>query len=133
MKRYVGIDVAQEQSALCILDDKGAILFEGTCATDPDEIFRTVTTQVGDVEKIVHESGPFSIWLTRELIKLGAPVVCIDARAAHKVLSARMNKSDKSDAVGLAQLARTGWYGEVHVELCPKVGDGVIRRRFEFV
>jgi transposase len=27
-----------------------------------------------------------------------------------------MNKSDKSDAVGLAKLARTGWYGTVHVK-----------------
>ncbi len=33
----------------------------------------------------MHESGPLSIWLTRELAGLGAPVVCIDARAAHKV------------------------------------------------
>jgi len=116
MKRYVGIDVSQEQSAVCIVDDTGTIIFEGSCPTDPDEIVRTITTEVGDVEKIVHESGPLSIWLTRELIKRGAPVVCIDARAAHKVLSARMNKSDKSDAVGLAQLARTGWYGEVRVK-----------------
>ena len=116
MKRYVGIDVAQEQCALCIVDDAGTILFEGSCATDPDKIVHTIAAEVGDVEKIVHESGPLSIWLTRELIKRGAPVVCIDARAAHKVLSARMNKSDKSDAVGLAQLARTGWYGEVHVK-----------------
>ena len=116
MKRYVGIDVAQERCALCIVDAAGAILFEGICVTDPDRIVHTITTEVGDVEKIVHEAGPLSIWLTRELIKRGAPVVCIDARAAHKVLSARMNKSDKSDAVGLAQLARTGWYGEVHVK-----------------
>ena len=116
MKRYVGIDVAQEQSALCVVDDAGSIIFEGLCATDPDEIVRPIVTEVGDVEKIVHESGPLSIWLTRELVKRGAPVVCIDARAAHKVLSARMNKSDKSDAVGLAQLARTGWYGAVHVK-----------------
>ena len=72
--------------------------------------------QVDEIEKIVHESGPLSIWLTRELVKRGAPVVCIDARAAHKVLSARMNKSDKSDAAGLAQLARTGWYGAVHIK-----------------
>lgn len=27
-----------------------------------------------------------------------------------------MNKSDKSDAVRLAQLARTGWYGAVHIK-----------------
>ena len=116
MRRYVGIDVAQDECALCIVDDAGTILFEGTCATDPDGIIETVSAEVGDVEKIVHESGPLSIWLTRELIKRGAPVVCIDARAAHKVLSARMNKSDKSDAAGLAQLARTGWYGKVHVK-----------------
>jgi transposase len=42
--------------------------------------------------------------------------LCIDARGAHKVLSARMNKSDKSDAVGLAQLARTRWYGAVNIK-----------------
>lgn len=116
MKRYVGIDVSQEQSALCVVDDAGSIIFEGICSTDPDDILQTIATKAGDVVKIIHESGPLSIWLTRELVKRGAPVVCIDARAAHKVLSARMNKSDKSDAVGLAQLARTGWYGAVHVK-----------------
>lgn len=116
MKRYVGIDVAQKECALCIVDDAGMVLFEGTCVTDPDEIVRMIAAEADDVEKIVHESGPLSIWLTRELVKRGAPVVCIDARAAHTVLSARMNKSDKSDAVGLAQLARTGWNGEVHIK-----------------
>jgi transposase len=68
------------------------------------------------VERIVHESGPLSIWLTRELAARGAPVVCIDARAAHKALSARMNKSDRADAEALAQLARTGWYRAVHIK-----------------
>ncbi len=64
----------------------------------------------------MHESGPLSVWLTRELAAHGAPVVCIDARAAHKALSARMNKSDRADAEALAQLARTGWYREVHIK-----------------
>lgn len=70
-------------------------ILNGSCATDPDEIVRTIAVQVEDVEKVVHESGPLSIWLARELIKRQVPVVCIDARPAHKVLSARMNKSDK--------------------------------------
>ncbi len=65
---------------------------------------------------MVHESGPLSIWLTREQAKRGAPVVYIDARAANKALSARMNKSDRSDAEAFAQLARTGWYREVHIK-----------------
>ena len=31
------------------------------------------------------------------------------ARLAHKALSAKLNRSDKADAEGLMQLARTGW------------------------
>ena len=58
IRRYVGIDVAQEQCALCIVDDAGTILFEGTCATDPDEIVRTINAEVSEVEKIVHEFRP---------------------------------------------------------------------------
>ena len=43
------------------------------------------------------------------------PATCIDARKAHKSLSARPNKSDAADAEGLAQLARTGWFTPVHI------------------
>lgn len=115
MKRYVGLDVSQDECAICVLSEDGMVLFEGSCATDPDVILRKIR-DYDAVEKIVHESGPLSIWLTRELLKRRAPVVCIDARAAHRALSARMNKSDRSDAEALAQLARTGWYREVHVK-----------------
>lgn len=44
------------------------------------------------------------------LERLGLPAICIDARKAHKSLSARPNKSDAADTEGLAQLARTGWF-----------------------
>ena len=116
MKHYVGLDVSQDECAVCILSEDGIPLFEGSCPTDPDAILRAISSHAGAVDKIVHESGPLSIWLTRELAKRGAPVVCIDARAANKALSARMNKSDRSDAEALAQLARTGWYREVHIK-----------------
>ena len=53
--------------------------------------------------------------MQRGLVRLGLPAVCIDARKAHKTLSARLNKSDAADAEGLAQLARTGWFTPVHV------------------
>ena len=116
MKRFVGLDVSQESCAVCILEDDGTKLFEGDCATDPDTILEIIFAKAEAVERIVHESGPLSIWLSRELGKRGAPVVCIDARAANKALSARMNKSDRSDAEALAQLARTGWYRAVHIK-----------------
>ena len=64
--------------------------------------------------RVVLKSGQLSTWLTRELRALDWPVVCVDARQAHRALSGRLNKSDAADAEGLAQLARTGWYREVH-------------------
>ena len=116
MKHYVGLDVSLKEVSICVIDADGVVAAEVKVATEPALIVSWIEEHIGTVERIVHESGPLSIWLTRELAGLGAPVVCIDARAAHKVLSARMNKSDRADAEGLAQLARTGWYREVHIK-----------------
>ena len=116
MKHYVGLDVSLKEVSICVVDADGIVAAEGKVSTEPALILSWIGERIGTVERIVHESGPLSIWLTRALAGLGAPVVCIDARAAHKVLSARMNKSDRADAEGLAQLARTGWYREVHIK-----------------
>jgi transposase len=57
------------------------------------------------------------------LQQLGAPIVCIDARQAHQSLKAmKANKTDPNDAFGLAQIARTGFYKEVHVKSAPAQG-----------
>lgn len=52
-------------------------------------------------------------WLRHELRRVDLPVVCIDDRHVHAALSVRMNKSDQSDARGLAELVRVGWDREV--------------------
>ena len=43
-------------------------------------------------------------------------MTCIDARHAHGTLKAQRIKTDKNDARGLAQIARTGWYKATHVK-----------------
>jgi transposase len=116
MKHYVGLDVAMKEVSICAIDAEGGVIGEGKTAADPDAIVAWIAKHVDGCERIVHESGPLSIWLTRELTARRVPVVCIDARAAHKALSARMNKSDRADAEALAQLARTGWYREVYIK-----------------
>ena len=115
MAYYVGLDVPVKETSICIIDDKGVVAARTDISTDPDLIVRFISKHASDVERVVHESGILAIWLTRELEKRGVPIIYIDARLAHKALSGRMNKSDQGDAEGLAQLARTGWFTQVHI------------------
>ena len=66
-----------------MVDADGAVIAEGKVATEPPEILSWIEGRVGAVERIVHESGPLSIGLTRECARCGGTVVCIDAQAAH--------------------------------------------------
>ncbi|WP_254446723.1 transposase [Ruegeria sp. HKCCD8929] len=86
-----------------------------TGLADPEGVADWFSNRSLSPSRIVHESGQLSIWLQRGLVRLDLPATCIDARKAHKALSARLNKSDMADAEGLAQLARTGWFTPVHV------------------
>ncbi len=82
MKHYVGLDVSLKEVSICVIDAEGVVAAEAKVATEPALIVSWIEERIGTVERIVHESGPLSIWLTRELAGLGAPGVCIDARAA---------------------------------------------------
>jgi len=65
----------------------------------------------------VIETGRMTPWVARGLHALGVAIVCVDARQAHQSLKAmKANKTDPHDAAGLVQLARTGFYKEVHVK-----------------
>ena len=115
MSYYVGLDVSVKSVSICVVDAQGAVLARGETTSDPDQITSFISRHAPDPERVVHESGILAIWLTRELEKRGLPIICIDARLAHKALSGRINKSDVGDAEGLAHLARTGWFTEVHI------------------
>ena len=115
MEHFAGLDVSLKEVSICVVDETGAVAARGVVPTDPGAIRNFFAARKIKVARMVHESGQLSIWLTRQLEHLGLPIVCIGARLAHKALSARLNKSDRADAEGLAQLARTGWFTPVHV------------------
>ena len=115
MGQYAGLDVSLKEISVCVVDEEGTVVHRSTIATAPEAIAQHFAEKGMCPDRIVHESGQLSIWLQRGLIRLGLPAVCIDARHASKALSARPNKSDRGDAEGLAQLARTGWYTPVHI------------------
>lgn len=115
MSYYVGLDVSVKSVSICVVDFEGNVLARGETTSDPDQISAFIQDHAPDPERVVHESGILAIWLTRELEKRGLPIICIDARLAHKALSGRINKTDPGDAEGLAHLARTGWFTPVHI------------------
>ncbi len=115
MSHSVGLDVSVKSVSICAVEADGGVIARGEVSSDPDQIAAFLVKHAPGAERIVHESGILSIWLTRELEKRGLPILCIDARLAHKALSGRLNKSDRGDAEGLAHLARTGWFTQVHI------------------
>jgi transposase len=113
---YAGLDVSDKSTHICAVDEAGAIVWRGTCATDPEVLARTLARRCPDVVRVVLETGALSTFLYHGLGERDVPVVCICARHAKGVLSTRVNKSDPHDAEGLAQLARTGWFKAVHIK-----------------
>ena len=115
MKRFVGLDVSQATTAICVVDSEGKTLAEGVTATEPGAIAAFLHRRAPDAERIGLETGPLSVWLWNELRALDLPVVCMDARHANAGLKVMLAKTDRNDAAGLAQLVRTGWFRQVHV------------------
>lgn len=115
MKYYAGLDVSLKEISICVVDADGTIMARGTTPADPSGVAGWLKNRSLKPQRIVHESGQLSIWLQRGMAEIGLPAICIDARKAHKSLSARLNKSDSADAEGLAQLARTNWFTPVHI------------------
>ena len=116
MACYIGLDVSDKSTHLCAVDEAGAMVWRGVCATDPETISRTIRRHCRDVVRVVLETGALSAFLYHGLSERGIAVVCVCARHAKGVLSTRVNKSDPHDAEGLAQLARTGWFKAIHVK-----------------
>ena len=67
-------------------------------------------------KRIGLEAGPLSQWLFSALAEAGLPVICVETRHMRAVLKAQINKTDRNDARGMAQMMRAGLYRPVHVK-----------------
>jgi transposase len=116
MTIYAGLDVSDKTTHVCVVDAEGAIVWRGVCATDPEEIAKTLRRHARGLVRVVFETGSLSAFLYHGLIERDVPAICICARHAKGALSARVNKSDPHDAEGLGQMARTGWFKAVRIK-----------------
>jgi transposase len=99
MKLYVGLDISQFETAVCVVDHEGHVVREMKTATEPEAILAVLCEYRGNVERIGIEACPLSEWLFQELSLAGA-----------------INKTDRNDARGIAHVVRIGWYRSVHVK-----------------
>jgi len=116
MKYYVGLDISNDETAICVADYDGTIIKEGMVATEPAAIQKFLRSTKLSYERIGLEAGNLSIWLYWALHKSGYPVTCIDARHAHAVIGIQNVKTDKNDARAIAHLMRTNLFSSVHVK-----------------
>ena len=67
MTQFIGLDVSQKLTAICIVDETGRKLWRGQCATDPGQIERMVRRHAGEDTRIGVETGPMTPWLAHEM------------------------------------------------------------------
>ncbi len=116
MEQYVGLDVSQKETAICVIDSAGARQWEGTCRSTPDVIASVLKKRAPGATRVGMETGPLAVWHWHALKEAGVPLVCLHARQAKAALSLQSNKTDRNDAHGLAQIVRTGWYRPVEMK-----------------
>lgn len=116
MEHFVALDVSLKEISVCVADGKGAVVFEGKAAAEPTCLVALIRAKAPNLTRVGLETGATSPWLFHALTAAGLPVVCMDARHAHAVLSMRPTKSDRNDARGLAEMLRMGWYRQVHAK-----------------
>lgn len=116
MEYYAGLDVSLEETAVCIVDAKGAVVKEAVVASEPAALVSFFRATGFAMTRIGLEACSLTAWLHDELTSAGLPAVCLETRQAKAAMGAMPIKTDRNDARALAQIVRTGWFRQVHVK-----------------
>src|SRR6267154_885341 len=116
MDHFGGLDVSVKETSICIVDDTGRIVKEVKVASEPAALLKVLGNPTYRFKRIGLEAGPLSQWLFSALAEAELPVICVETRHMQAVLKAQINKTDRNDARGIAQMIRVGLYRPVHVK-----------------
>src|SRR5207237_7218582 len=116
MDHFAGLDVSVKETSICIVDETGRIVGEVKVGSEPEALLQVLMNPAYHFKRIGLEAGPLSQWLFSALGEAGLPVICVETRHMEAVLEAQINKTDRNDARGIAQMMRVGLYRPVHVK-----------------
>jgi transposase len=108
MDHFAGLDVSVKDTSVCIVDDTGRLVREMKVASEPAALLAVLANPAYHFKRIGLEAGPLSQWLFGALAEAGLPVICVETRHMRAVLKAQINKTDRNDARGIAQMMRAG-------------------------
>jgi hypothetical protein len=89
MPSYGVLDVSQETTAICVVDDAGRTRAEKKDATCPEAIGTSLNRKAPDLVRVGLETGQLAVWLWNELAARRLPILSIDARHATAALKMR--------------------------------------------
>ena len=117
MAHFVGLDVSVKETSVCVVDDTGKVILEQKVPTEPADIITLLSSLGVSYGRIGIEAGPLSQWLVNALTVAELPVICVETRHMKALLTAQqINKTDRNDARGIAQMMRVGLFKPVHVK-----------------
>lgn len=116
MKIYVGLDLGVNKTALCCIDENGESLLRAVVPSEPGRIIAKLRTLPNPVTMIGLEACPLSEWIYGALVDEEYETYCLETRHTQRFLSSRPNKTDRTDARGIAEMMRIGHFKSVHVK-----------------
>lgn len=116
MAYYAGLDVSLEETAVCVVDEKGQVVKEARVASEPEALVGFLRALGLALERVGLEACSLTAWLHDGLSGAGLPAICVETRQAKAAMGSMPVKTDRNDARALAQIIRTGWFRQVHVK-----------------
>ncbi|MEX1309196.1 MAG: IS110 family transposase [Candidatus Sulfomarinibacteraceae bacterium] len=109
---YCGIDLHQNETEICVIDDDGTVIERARIKTSRTSFKRRFDGQTP--MKVVLEAGGSSPWVSRLIASMGHDVVVCAPRRVRLIAESTM-KTDEIDAEVLARLVRVdqGFLGRV--------------------
>lgn len=114
MDHFFGIDVSLESCAVCVMNPSGVVMREAKVVCEPEALITFLRELDLDIACGGLEAGPLSQWLVRHLREAEFEAVLMETRQVKGALKAMPIKTDRRDALGIAQLIRMGWFRPVH-------------------
>lgn len=113
---FVGLDVSARSVNICVVGNDGHVVHESKLSSNPRDIAQHILSLPFLIARVGLEAGMLSQHIFGVLADAGIPAICVETRHMKAALAAQLNKTDRHDARGIAQMMRVGLFKPVHVK-----------------